>query len=260
MIPFIPPIPIAVWWWYNKEHSPIYEVIVCFSDGVGTCASAMVLQNLILYSYFGEANMRFNPNIFKDPKNLFFVIMVVVLSEEILKVYVFHFNKIQRAYQHVQRNLVVSTLISTGFYFAESISMIFVLYTYDLQTSLELYLYTVISMIYGTPLNIVSGYLSGLVWSQKDKNVFHPMLITVPLRVTYMFWELLFLFNVNSKMAVIASISSTCVIVTYHQYIVAYAKENPETAEKSLLEMLDPTSYVELPGSPQMVYKNEDLA
>lgn len=253
LLPITPLIPFMVWWTKNREHLPIYEVIRCFGDGTVANIGCSILTNIFMSVIF-----EFTDADLTQPLILLTSTFLISFNSEVLKMLAFKINNTHQDIAAGKRQLIVSTIISIGFAFTEGLFISFCILQFNefgwITFSEELELYFITTLVMGTPLNILCGYLSGLILTVNSSNFSEALLYTIPARTLYVFGEITLVQNPTRLNLYVVSVTSTCSIVFVILCIRFYVNYIPEFQHQSYLELI---GYSELPVGMEHAFDEE---
>eukprot|EP00494_Astrolonche_serrata_P028843 UN29110 len=121
-------IPFGLWWYKNRFHAPINQPISSFGFGCMTCVIALAFQGtgVCLVTFFLIITI---VNLWTVLFSLFFIVLICVLFEEVLKLYVFQQQKIENPrLNETKQHLINATFISFGYIFMQTLTFITILY------------------------------------------------------------------------------------------------------------------------------------
>lgn len=245
VISILPPtltlLPFMVWWYSNRDKCPLYEVIGCYADGMNAFTMSAIILHIVdkIFDFCGFV---------VAPKNSFAIllsIMSMAIVGELLKALMYHLNSTHEDLYKPQRAVIVSLIISMGFAFGESLSIISIIWyaAPNLDFAQELIVFSLTAFVLGTPLHMLCGYLSGILNTLDDNNHFQSCMYTIPARALYMFGECKLLLDPSFSLALIATIGSSGAIMFLIYFIDSFSKSIPEIADHSYMSLL---AYAEL--------------
>jgi len=165
-------LPFWRWWFKNRLHAAIQRPIKGMGLGTVVGFLALIVQILIAASgiYFYS---KVGGNTFLFVLFAGLIIFGCVIAEEFFKIRVLKYIKIDDPTENeTKRDLIVSSFVALGYASFQSILWTLLLYRsireadFPARVTLRLMaLNTFLFIIWGTPLHVLCGYLSGLLFN-----------------------------------------------------------------------------------------------
>jgi len=236
VVPSCALIPFMIWWYKNRTHCPLYELIPCYGHGITAYTVSSIVVGILdyIYNFLGMNSLFFRG--YGVVIAIYVTTMIVV--GEFFKCVAYANTATHKSVKKSKRPMIVALIISLGFGFAESLALLSIIERTNHRFSWDLMTFIGSAFAIGTPLHVICGYLSGILNSLDSNRPFRSCIYIIPARSLYSIFHLKFLLS-STIIDFFSMLAVSVGVVWYLAFLISTFKaEIPGVSSESYMSLL----------------------